>query len=220
MFLYKKLVGCAVLLVILLVVILTTWYLWPGKVEIQTDLSENEDNEKNIGSINGPATNSQNNNQKHINFSGDFIFTLLIFILLLVQSIFQSFIFLRSTRMNIGDNKMTKDNTSSDPPLELQNMQGQQSSHFSHQQPPQSQLTHYPASPPLPSPSPPGNAYYTITETNRYPYAPMQKQISDIELREGFCQTEKMSIETKPEPDYKELYNHLKMRSSAAGLEV
>ena len=109
MFLYKKVVGCAILLVILIVVVLTTWYLWPGKVEIQTDLSENEDNEKNIGSINGPATNSQNNNQKHINFSGDFIFTLLIFILLLIQSIFQSFIFLSSTRMNIGGNKMTKE---------------------------------------------------------------------------------------------------------------
>ena len=219
MFLYKKVVRGSILLVILIVVVLTTWYLWPGKVEIQTDLSENEDNEKNIGSINGPATNSQNNNQKHINFSGDFIFTLLIFILLLIQSIFQSFIFLSSTRMNIGGNKMTKDNkdnTSSDP-IELQQMQGQQAPHFSHP-PTQSQLCHsYPApsSSSLPSPPPtPGNAYYTINENNRYPYAPMQNQIS-ID-----CQTEKKSIETKTEPDYKELYNHLKMRSSAAGLEV
>ena len=211
MFLYKKVVGCVIILVLLVVIILSTYFFWPRKIEIQTDMSQNEDNEKNTGSIQGSATNSQNNNQKHINFSGDFIFTLLIFILLLIQSISQSIIFIRSTTRNIG-NSMTKDTEDqSTPDSALQQMQG----HYSHP-PTQNQFSHSyqaPSSSSLPSPpQTPGHAYYTINENSRYPYAPVQSQIS-ID-----CQTDMKPKEA--EPDYKELYNRLKIRSSAAGLDV
>ena len=216
MILYKKLVGFAIFLAVLVIVTLTTWYFWPSKIEIQTDLSENADNEKNIGSIQGSATNSQNNNQRHINFSGDFVFTLLIFILLLVQSIFQSFIFFRSMRMNTG-NKKTQDQTSSSTPPSPQLPMHTQHRSQSLPQTPQSQLlTPYTASPQTPP-----NAYYTISETPQGPYGPIQKQISEIDLRDGYFKIEKQpEPQAQTDPDYKKLYTNLKIRSSAAGLDV
>ena len=188
------------ILVLLVVIVLSIYFSWPTKIDIKTDMSNGEDNEKNEGTIQGSATNSQNNNKKHINIGGNFILTLFIFILLLIQSISQTIIFIRSTTRNTG-NSLTKITGDHSTPVPAPQMQG----HYSPQPPTTNQFCHQPPSSSLPSIPQTGNVYY-------YPHAPVHSQIS-ID-----CQTEQPK--EQPEPDYKELYSRLKIRSGAAGLDV
>ena len=199
MLLVKKIVGCTTISVILVAIITLVWFVWPGKIEVQTeiDTSENQDNEKNLGLIEGSASNSQNNNQRHYNISGQFTFTILIFLLLLIQSISQTLVFIRYMTGHTGSSETTKSaeahpTPDSQPPLPT----------YYSQQPGQNQFCYpsqQPTSPPPLSPSP-GHVYYE----------PAQKQVT-IE-----CQQQSKEEEI----NYKELYSRLKLRSSAAGLDV
>ena len=217
MLLYQKLVGFTIFLVMLIIVSICTYYFWPSSVVVKTDLSTNAENEKNTGRIEGSATNSQNNNQSHYSFGGEFIFTILIFLLLLTQSAFQSFIFFRYISKTIGSKKTKADHTNPNPSCspspQLPNQHNLQRSK-SLPQSPENQLM---SSHNIP------NAYYTISEvdspkrpsayglspTPHSPYGPLQRHVSELDLKENQLQTE---------PDYKKLYNNLKIRSSAAGL--
>ena len=217
--------GFAAFLAVALIVIIPVWYFWP-KVDVKIDTSEGTDNEKNIGSIRGSATNSQNNNQTHNNFAGDFILTILIFILLLTQSTFQSFFLYRFMRRSTGT-KAVQDHPPSTPPPSPKIPQSQQGT-FSHSQ---AKLTS--VSPP---PSSPQNVYYSVSEApqlqlqysqhqltsvppppSSHIYGPVQTQTPLPQY--GPPQIQITEKQTQEDKDYKSLYNNLKIRSSAAGLE-
>ena len=220
MLLYQKIVGFAIFLVMLIIVSICTYYFWPKSVIVKTDLSTNADNEKNTGRIEGSATNSQNNNQSHYSFGGEFIFTILIFLLLLMQSAFQTFIFLRYINKTTGPKKAKAHPTTLDsscpPSPKLTNQQNWQRA---------KSLPHSPEIQPTSFQNVP-NSYYTISEldspkrppvyglsplptTPRSPYGKLQRHVSELDLKEN---------QIEAEPDYKKLNNNLKLRSSAAGL--
>ena len=95
--LYKKLIGFILGFVLLIGIISLTWFFWPTSIDIDIDIDEskNQDNEKIFGTIKGKTEHSQNNNSSHINFGGHFLFTILIFVLLVSQTVLHSYFYLR-----------------------------------------------------------------------------------------------------------------------------
>ena len=221
--LYQKIVGFIGLLFLLIIIGLFTYFFWPKTVTVNTDISTNEDNEKNTGLIKGSATNSQN--QSHYSFGGEFVFSILIFLLLVIQSTMQSIIFFRYIKQTTGRTKKTAHPTSQDSTLSHSPKLSSKHRSKSLSHPPEAQPNTYYTISEIDSPKyAPSNtrSEYGITRTRSEidssialshsrpsPYTDLRRHVSQLDIKESKLEEE----------DYRQMYEDLKLRSAAAGLQ-
>ena len=220
---YKKLLGFIFGIIIVIGIISLIWFFWPTSVNIDIDSSKNKDIEKIFGNIHGKTENSQNNNSSHYNFGGHFSITILIFSLLLIQTILYSVFYYRFTRaltlIGINRSEETLDPTASTQAATVPPPHDSSPCTNSTNQLTYGQNTH--SLPPV---------YYSAQDRHYTPPMGPPKdvtmQIANVDLKHGYYTIPDLSTpqDTAPEKqapdiDYKIMYERLRTRSSAAGLD-